>query len=133
MPAWLVTSQRKRELAADNQNTQQPGQTRLLGMDIRALRRKFPPIVKKTGEIHAIVETPQGSRNKFTFDPQAQVFQLGFAMPAGFEFPFEFAFVPGTLGEDGDPLDLLVLMDAPTFVGCLVKCRLVGVIEAVKG
>ena len=53
-------------------------------------------------------------------------------MPAGFEFPFEFAFVPGTLGEDGDPLDLLVLMDAPTFVGCLVKCRLVGVIKAVQ-
>ena len=93
----------------------------IAGPHIRALRRKFPPIVKKTGEIHGIVETPQGSRNKFTFEPQAQVFQLGFAMPAGFEFPFEFAFVPGTLGEDGDPLDLLVLMDAPRFVGCLCK------------
>ena len=63
-------------------------------MDIRALRRKFPPIVKKTGEIHAIVETPQGSRNKFTFEPQAQVFQLGFAMPTGFEFPFNLPLFP---------------------------------------
>ena len=51
-------------------------------------------------------------------------------MPAGVEFPFEFGFIPGTLGEDGDPLDLLILMDAPTFVGCKVKARLVGVIEA---
>jgi inorganic pyrophosphatase len=51
-------------------------------------------------------------------------------MPAGVEFPFEFGFVPGTLGQDGDPLDLLILMDAPTFSGCVVKARLIGVIEA---
>ena len=51
-------------------------------------------------------------------------------MPAGVEFPFEFGFIPGTLGEDGDPLDLLILMDAPTIVGCKVKARLIGVIEA---
>ena len=99
-------------------------------MDALSLSRKLPPIVKETGEIRAIVETPKGSRNKFDFDPQTGLFELGSAMPAGVEFPFEFGFIPGTLGEDGDPLDLLILMDAPTFVGCFVKARLIGVIEA---
>ena len=51
-------------------------------------------------------------------------------MPAGVEFPFEFGLCRVTLGQDGDPLDLLILMDAPTFVGCVVKAHLVGVIEA---
>ena len=92
-------------------------------MDARSLSRKLPPILKKTGEIHAIVETPKGSRNKFDFDPQTGLFELGSAMPEGVEFPFEFGFIPGTLGEDGDPLNLLILMDAPTFVGCVVKAR----------
>ena len=47
-------------------------------------------------------------------------------------FPFEFGFIPSTLGEDGDPLDILVLMDTPTTTGCLVTARLVGVIEALQ-
>jgi inorganic pyrophosphatase len=99
-------------------------------MDSRSLFLKLPPIVKKTGEIHAIIETPKGSRNKFDFDVRTGLFEPGSAMPAGVEFPFEFGFVPGTVGGDGDPLDLLILMDAPTFVGCVVKSRLIGVIEA---
>ena len=98
-------------------------------MNLRSLARRLPALLKKE-EIHAIVETPKGSRNKFDFDPQTGLFELGSAMPAGFEFPFEFGFIPGTLGEDGDPLDLLILMDAPTIVGCKVKARLIGVIEA---
>src|ERR1700712_1051772 len=84
----------------------------------------------KKGEVNAIVETPQGSRNKFDFDPATKMFELGAAMPTGVTFPFEFGFIPSTLGDDGDPLDVLILMDAPTFVGCLVKVRLIGVIEA---
>jgi inorganic pyrophosphatase len=99
-------------------------------MDALSLSRKLPPILNETGEIHAVVETPKGSRNKFDFDPETGCFELGSAMPAGVEFPFEFGFIPGTLGEDGDPLDLLILMEAPTFVGCVVRARLVGVIEA---
>lgn len=81
------------------------------------------------GETNAIVETPQGSRNKFDYNPKSGLFELGAAMPAGASFPFEFGFIPSTLGEDGDPLDVLILMDAPTFVGCLARVRLVGVIE----
>jgi inorganic pyrophosphatase len=51
-------------------------------------------------------------------------------LPAGAIFPFDFGFIPATLGEDGDPLDVLVLMDEPVFAGCLVPARLIGVIEA---
>lgn len=88
------------------------------------------PAFTDEGELNAIVETPQGSCNKFNFDPETGLFMLGAAMPAGVTFPFEFGFIPSTRGEDGDPLDILLLMDAPTFTGCLVKTRLVGVIEA---
>lgn len=84
------------------------------------------------GEVRVIVETPKGSRNKFKFEPASGLFELGSPMPAGVEFPFEFGFIPSTLADDGDPLDVLVLMDAPTFVGCLVKARVVGAIEAVQ-
>lgn len=51
-------------------------------------------------------------------------------LPTGSVFPFDFGFLPKTLGEDGDPLDVLVLMDEPAFPGCLVPSRLIGVIEA---
>ena len=72
-------------------------------MDALSLSRKLPPIVKETGEIHAIVETPKGSRNKFDFDPQTGLFELGSAMPAGVEFPFEFGFIPEPSARTGIP------------------------------
>ena len=55
---------------------------------------------------------------------------LGGLLPEGMMFPFDFGFIPSTLGEDGDPLDILVLMDAPAHVGCLIDVRIIGVIEA---
>jgi len=78
----------------------------------------------------AIIETPKGSRNKFSYDPETGLFKLGGLLPEGMLFPFDFGFVPSTLGEDGDPLDVLVLMDAPAHVGCQVDIRVVGVIAA---
>jgi len=80
--------------------------------------------------VNAVVETPQGSRNKFVFNLESGLFEFDKPMPIGVTFPFEFGFVPGTIGGDGDPIDLLILMDAPTFVGCLVETRLLGVIDA---
>ncbi len=80
--------------------------------------------------VHVIVDTPQGSRNKFKYDEQLGLFKLGGVLPAGAVFPFDFGFVPATKGGDGDALDVLVLMDEPAFVGCLVEVRLLGVIEA---
>jgi inorganic pyrophosphatase len=90
----------------------------------------LPAFAGKSDEVNAIVDTPQGSQNKFKYDPESGLFKLGSAMPAGVVFPFEFGFIPSTEGGDGDPLDLLILMDASTFVGCLVRARLIGVIEA---
>jgi inorganic pyrophosphatase len=84
----------------------------------------------KTGELHVIIDTPKGSRNKFKYDAEHGLFRLGSVLPAGAVFPFDFGYVPSTKGGDGDPLDVLVLMDEPAFVGCLVPSRLIGVIQA---
>jgi inorganic pyrophosphatase len=78
----------------------------------------------------AIIETPKCCRNKFDYDPQSNLFKLGGLLPEGMMFPFDFGFIPSTLGEDGDPLDIMVLMDAPAHVGCLIDVRIVGIIEA---
>lgn len=81
-------------------------------------------------ELMVIIETPKGSRNKFNYDEELGLFKLGGVLPAGASFPFDFGFIPSTLGGDGDPLDVLLLMDEPAFAGCLVETRLIGVIEA---
>jgi inorganic pyrophosphatase len=83
--------------------------------------------------IQVIIETPKGSRNKYAFDPEQKIFQLMKMLPAGMAFPYDFGFIPSTLAEDGDPTDVLVLMDEPAFAGCLLQCRVVGVIEGVQG
>src|ERR1700716_1118059 len=74
-----------------------------------------------------VIETPKGSPNKLAFAPRHGTFVLKGVLPAGAVFPFDFGFVPSTLGEDGDPLDVLLLMDAPVFPGCIVPSRLIGV------
>jgi inorganic pyrophosphatase len=84
----------------------------------------------ETGDANVVIETPRGSRNKFKRDETRGLFMLGGILPAGAVFPFDFGFLPGTLGEDGDALDVLLLLDDPAFVGCLVPARLIGVIEA---
>ncbi len=79
--------------------------------------------------VNVVVETPQGCRSKFTYEEELGIFALTKVLPAGMVFPFDFGFVPNTLGGDGDPLDVLVLMDEPVFTGCLVQARLIGVFE----
>ena len=83
--------------------------------------------------LQVIIETPKGSRNKFAFDPDDEIFQLKTVLPAGMAFPYDFGFVPSTEAGDGDPVDVLVLMDEPAFPGILLKCRPVGVIEGEQG
>jgi len=85
---------------------------------------------KKTGDVQVIVETPRNSRNKFKFNPETGLFELGSVLPAGSSFPYDFGFVPGTRSDDGDPLDVLLLMDSSGFPGCSVKARVIGVLEA---
>jgi len=84
----------------------------------------------ETGELNVIIDTPQNSRNKYKFDEKLGLFKLGGVLAVGHVFPFDFGYIPNTLGGDGDPLDVLVLMDEPAFVGCLISSRLIGVIEA---
>jgi inorganic pyrophosphatase len=88
------------------------------------------PTFRDDGELNVIIEAPKGSRNKYAYDPDEELFVLKSVLPAGAIFPFDFGFIPSTLGEDGDPLDVLVLMDEAAFAGCLVPSRLVGGIEA---
>ena len=90
------------------------------------------PTYDTAGRLLAVIEAPRGSANKLKFDPAAGVFVLHKVLPPGSVFPFDFGFVPGTLGNDGDPLDILVLMDEPATPGAVVPCRLLGVIEATQ-
>ena len=83
--------------------------------------------------IHVIIETPKGSRNKYAFDADLKVFSVKRVLPAGMTFPYEFGFIPSTRAEDGDPTDVLVLMDEPAYPGVLVNCRVIGIIEGQQG
>lgn len=87
---------------------------------------------KKKRECRAIIETPKGRRSKFKYDEASGLFSLSNILPQGFSFPFDFGFIPSTIAEDGDPLDLIVLMDEPTHVGCLLDVRLLGAIKLVQ-
>jgi inorganic pyrophosphatase len=91
----------------------------------------YSKLKPKDGKLtNVVIETPKGSPSKFNLNEELGVFELGGVMPSGSMFPFDFGMVPGTKGDDGDPLDVLVLMDYPTFPGCLIRCRLIGIIEA---
>ncbi len=90
----------------------------------------LPPFDRESGELNVIIDTPKGSRNKFSWDEKRELFELSGVLPSGAVFPYDFGFLPNTRGEDGDALDVLVLMDEPAFTGCLVASRLLGVIEA---
>jgi inorganic pyrophosphatase len=79
--------------------------------------------------VQAVIETPKGSRNKYAYDEESGLFGLRKVLPEGMVFPYDFGFIPSTKAEDGDPLDVLILMDAPAFPGCLVNVRLIGVFE----
>jgi inorganic pyrophosphatase len=99
----------------------------LTGMNVAALPHLLN---KKNATCRAIIETPKGRRNKFDYEPELESFCLGGLLPEGMSFPFDFGFIPSTTAEDGDPLDVMVLMDEPAHVGCVLDVRLIGIIEA---
>ena len=80
--------------------------------------------------VNAVIETPKGCAAKYNYDAQTQMFRLKKILPAGMVFPFHFGFIPGTMAEDGDPLDVLVLMDEPSWPGCIIECMAIGVLVA---
>ncbi len=85
--------------------------------------------IDESGALRAVIETPRGSRNKYSHDSKENVFLLKKVLPAGMSFPYYFGYIPHTRAQDGDPVDVLVLMDEPAFPGCVVQVRLIGVIE----
>ena len=96
-------------------------------MDLGSLPHQLD---KKKCECRVVIETPKGRRNKFKYDSELEAFTLGGLLPEGLSFPYDFGFVPSTVAQDGDPIDVMVLMEEPAHVGCVLIVRLVGVIEA---
>jgi inorganic pyrophosphatase len=96
-------------------------------MKNRAELKTFDP---ETKDLNVVIETPRKSRNKYDYDPEVGAFKLAHVLAEGLSFPNDFGFIPSTRAEDGDPLDVMVLLDEPTAVGCLLTARLIGVIEA---
>lgn len=80
-----------------------------------------------------VIETPGGSRVKYKYDTDKKHFAVRKLLPAGMVFPYDFGYIPGTTGEDGDPVDALVLSEFSTFAGCHVECRLIGSLRAEQG
>jgi inorganic pyrophosphatase len=80
--------------------------------------------------ITAIVESPKGTGHKYSYKPDKKWYKLVKVLPAGMVFPFDFGFIPGTKGEDGDPLDVIIISEIPTFTGCCMDCRVIGGIKA---
>ena len=80
--------------------------------------------------VTAMVESPKGFNQKFEYEPQERRFRLSKILPAGLVFPFDFGMIPGTKGEDGDPLDVIVISEVTTFPGCMIDCRIIGAFQA---
>jgi inorganic pyrophosphatase len=81
--------------------------------------------------VRMIVEIPKGSGNKYEYDHDLGVFRLDRALYSPMHYPGDYGFIPGTLAEDGDPMDVLVLVDQPSFPGCLIEVRPVAVLNMV--
>ena len=94
------------------------------------LLSSLEPRDARTGLVRVVVDTPRGSPNKIKYDEELGCFELSRILPAGHVFPYDFGSVPGTRAADGDALDVLVLLDEPTFPGCLVTVKLIGAIAA---
>jgi len=102
-------------------------------VSLRQLCQSLPAILRpasRTASYSVVIETPKGSRNKFKYDPELSCYRLNSVLPEGMVFPYDFGFVPCTKAQDGDPVDVLLLMDVPAYPGVVVESRIVGVIEA---
>jgi inorganic pyrophosphatase len=91
------------------------------------------PAQPKPGLINVLIEIPAGSKNKYEFDKDLQAFALDRVLYSSVQYPYDYGFVPNTLADDGDPLDGMVLMDQPTFPGCVITARPIGMLEMIDG
>jgi len=90
---------------------------------------RLPIGEKAPHRINAVIEIPKDSVNKYEYDKQLHVFKLDRTLFSPVHYPGDYGFIPCTLGQDGDPLDVLVLVEAPSFPGCLIEVRPIGVLE----
>ncbi|MCL6562981.1 MAG: inorganic diphosphatase [Firmicutes bacterium] len=81
--------------------------------------------------LDAVIEIPRGSQNKYEVDHETGRIRLDRVLFSPFHYPTEYGIVEHTLGEDGDPLDILVLITHPTFPGCVVRARVIGLLEMI--
>jgi inorganic pyrophosphatase len=84
---------------------------------------------RASGHVTVVIETPKGSHSKYKYDPRCNALRLGAVLAEGLSFPYDFGFVPSTLGEDGDPLDVLLFLDHAVPPGCVATGRLIGALE----
>jgi inorganic pyrophosphatase len=89
----------------------------------------LPLVDVGTGDFTVVLETPKGSRNKYKYDDACEAIRLAATLGEGLAFPYDFGFFPSTLGEDGDPLDVLLFLDTAVPPGCVATARLIGVLE----
>jgi inorganic pyrophosphatase len=95
-------------------------------MNLRSL-----PASPAPGLVNLLVEIPAGSRNKYQYNAGAGVMALDRVLHSSVRYPFDYGFVVNTLAEDGAPLDGMVIMEEPTFAGCLIEARPIGVLDMV--
>jgi inorganic pyrophosphatase len=91
------------------------------------------PAQPKPGLINVLIEIAGGSKNKYEFDKDMNAFALDRVLFASVRYPYDYGFVPNTLADDGDPLDGMVIMDEPTFPGCVIAARPIGMLEMIDG
>jgi len=91
------------------------------------------PAQPKPGIINVLIEIPGGSKNKYEFDKDMNAFALDRVLFASVKYPYDYGFVPNTLADDGDPLDGMVMMDEPTFAGCVIAARPIGMLLMIDG
>jgi inorganic pyrophosphatase len=91
--------------------------------------RDLPPGRNPPEEVTAVIEIPRGSRNKYELDKELGMFKLDRVLYSAVHYPGDYGFIPRTLHEDGDPLDILVRINEPTFPGCLIDVRPIGVLK----
>ncbi len=91
------------------------------------------PAQPKPGLINVLIEITAGSKNKYEYDKDLQAFALDRVLYSSVQYPYDYGFVPNTLADDGDPLDGMVLMEEPTFPGCVIQARPIGMLEMIDG
>lgn len=92
----------------------------------------LPPRDPTTGRVNVVIDTPKGSRAKYKYVEETSLFALSKMLPQGHYFPYNFGFIPGTRGEDGDALDVLILLEEPLVLGTVIPVRLIGVLKALQ-